>query len=435
MTGRYVLVALARPRAPWLDRVVQLANSGAMAAEVHQSVGLVDLLAQVGPSRRVSAVLLDGGAHGVDRDLVHGLRASSIAVLVIADPQASHDWASLGADAVVARDFAPHEMLDALIRFAHPVPQADFSDYEAAGVPTPGSSPWDGALVAVIGPGGTGVSTVAIAAAHGLGRAGRGPDHSTALIDLRRCAEQAMLHDIDPTSPGLLELVDLCRLGSPDDDAVRAQFSGVTNGGYDLLPGLRRSRLWMQLRPASSQQALNAVVRTYAHVVADLDSEVEGESDNGSIDVEERHQLTRLALQQAAVVLVVAHSSMKGMHSVARLIRDVVEFGVHPNAVQPVFNHAANGSRARAGYAAALAELTTGLGLAASPVFLPTRDIDDRLRALVPFPNAIVAPIHGAIEAHFRLADRPGDSANASRLPNDAQRVDRGFLGRWKTAS
>ena len=67
MSGRYVLVALARPRAPWLDRVVQLANSGAMAAEVHKCVGLVDLLAQVGPGRQVSAVLLDGGAHGVDR--------------------------------------------------------------------------------------------------------------------------------------------------------------------------------------------------------------------------------------------------------------------------------------------------------------------------------------------------------------------------------
>ncbi len=435
MNGRYVLVALARPRAPWLDRVVQLANSGAIAAEVHKCVGLVDLLAQVGPGRRVSAVLLDGGAHGVDRDLIHRLRASSIAVLVIADPHASHDWTLLGADAVVERDFAPHEMLESLLRCAHPVRQADFVDFATPATTAPGPSPWDGALVAVIGPGGTGVSTVAIAAAQGLGRTSRAAEHSTALTDLRRCAEQGMLHDTDPTSPGLLELIDLCRLGNPDPDAVRAQFSGITNRGYDLLPGLRRSRLWTQLRPASSQQALNAMMRTYDHVVADLDGDVEGESDNGSIDVEDRHQLTRLALHQATVVLVVGHSSMKGMHSVARLIREVVEFGVSPSALQPVFNHAAAGSRARAGYAAALAELTTGLGLAASPVFLPTRDIDDRLRALVPFPNAIVAPVHGAIETHLRLADRTGASERAASSSGTPDRVERGFLGRWKTAS
>ena len=435
MGGRYVLVALARPRAAWLDRVVQLANSGAMAAEVHKCVGLVDLLAQVGPARRVSAVLLDGGAHGVDRDLIHRLRAASIAVLVITDPQASHDWTALGADAVVGRDFAAHEMLDALVRYALPVPQADFDDLSAPMTGAAGPSPWSGALVAVIGPGGTGVSTVAIAAAQGLGRSGRAADNGTALIDLRLCAEQAMLHDTDPSSPGLLELVDLCRLGNPDDDAVRALLSGITNRGYDLLPGLRRSRLWTQLRPASSQQALHAIRRSYDHVVADLDGDLEGENDNGSIDVEERHQLTRLALQDAAVVLVVGHSSMKGMHSVARLIRDIVEFGVSPRAVQPVFNHAANRSRARAGYASALAELTTGLGLGASPVFLPTRDIDDRLRALVPFPNAIVGPVHGAIVAHLRLAPVSGASALGSDHADVPERIERGFLGGWKAAS
>ncbi len=435
MSGRFVLVALARPRAVWLDRVVQLANSGAVAAEVHKCVGLVDLLSQVGPGRRTSAALLDGGIHGVDRDLIHRLRASSIAVIVIADPNVSHDWTSLGADATIGRDFAAHELLDSLIRWARPVQQSDFHEFTAT-PPAPSEPvPWHGALVAVLGSGGSGVSTVSIAAAQGLGRADRRSEHTTALIDLQLCAEQAMLHDTDPTSSGLLELIDLCRLGTPDDAAVRAQFTAVTNRAYDLLPGLRRRRLWTQLRPASSQQALTAIARCYDHVVADLDGDVEGESDNGSIDVEERHQLTRIALRQAAVVLVVGHSSMKGMHSLARQIRDIVDFGVDPRAVQPVFNHAASGSRARAGYGAALAELTEGLGLVVSPVFVPTRDIDDRLRALVPFPNAIVDPVHGAIEAHLRLAARAAASANAIKPVGAPQRIKRGFLGRWKAAS
>ena len=451
MTGRYVLVALARPRAEWLDRVVKLANSGAVAADVHKSVGIVDLLAQLSPGRRVSAVLLDGGAHGVDRDLIYRLNSSGVAVLVIADPTVPHDWSALGADAVIRRDFAAHELLDTLVRSARLVHQAEFESFTPQALGPTEPVPWNGALIAVIGPGGSGVSTVAIAAAQALGRGSlagangpahrsgeqarrRSGEHASALIDLRLCAEQAMLHDADPSSPGLLELIDACRLGNPDPDVVRALFTAIPSRSYDLLPGLRRRRLWTQLRPASSQQAITAILRNYDTVVADLDADVEGEPENGSIDVEERHQLTRVALQHAAVVLAVGHSSMKGMHSLARQLRDVVDFGVPPDTIQPVFNHAATGSRARAGYAAALAELTDGLGITASPVFIPTRDIDDRLRALVDFPSAVVDPIGGAISAHLRRG-RPVAGSSRQSEHGAPTRVERGFLGRWKAAS
>ncbi len=455
MNARYVLVALARPRVDWLDRVVQLANSGAVAAEVQKCVGLVDLLSHVGPGKRVSAALLDGGAHGVDRDLIYRIRASGIAVFVVADPHVPHDWTSLGADAVLRREFAPHELLDTLVRSAQLVQHADFEQFATSGDGFT-AAPWCGSLVAVIGPGGTGVSTVAIAAAQGLGRgtsidddatanvagsrrartraARRSGDHTTALIDLRLCAEQAMLHDADPSAPGLLEVIDACRLGNPDPEAIRAQFTAIPDRCYDLLPGLRRRRLWTQLRPASSLHAVNAILGAYDVVVADLDADTEGEQENGSIDVEERHQLTRLALQHAAVVLVVGHSSMKGMHSLARLLREIVELGVAPDLVQPVFNHAASGSRARAGYTSALSELTDGLEFSASPVFVPTRDIDDRLRALVDFPSAVVDPIHGAIAAHLRRGARRGAS-DAPAEDRSPRPIAGGFLGRWKAAS
>jgi hypothetical protein len=161
--------------------------------------------------------------------------------------------------------------------------------------------------------------------------------------------------------------------------------------------------------------------------VADLDADVEGEHESGSMDVEDRHQLSRLALEHATVVLAVGHSSMKGAHSLTRIIREIVEFGVDPTVIQPVFNHAAPGARARAGYSAALAQLCDGLGLTASPIFVPTRDIDDRLRALTPFPGPIVEPVVGALAARIQMptsvTDRPGSTL--------AQR----WLGRWVAAS
>ncbi len=399
MSGRFVLVALARPRAVWLDRIVHLANSGAVAAEVRKCVGVVDLLGQIGPGRAVSAVILDAGVHGVDRDLLQRVKSMGAAVVIVRDPQVSHDWSALGADATVRHDFGAHELLETLLRSATPVARTEFAPLGPIDGHR-GVVPWDGSLIAVLGPGGTGVSTVAAAAAQGLGRVDA-RHLGIALIDLRLCAEQSVLHDADPSNPGLLEIVDLCRLGSPDPETVRSILTAIPNRSYDLLPGLRRPRLWTQLRPSSTLEALRALRRAYGIVVADLDGTLEGESECGSLDVEDRHQLSRIALEQATVVLTVGHSSMKGLHSLTRTIRDAVEFGVDPVVIQPVFNHCASGARARAGYAAALAELTDGLGLTSSPVFIPTRDIDDRVRALTPFPNAIVGPLTGSIVARI----------------------------------
>jgi hypothetical protein len=219
-----------------------------------------------------------------------------------------------------------------------------------------------------------------------------------------------MLHDADPANPGLLELIDVCRLEAPGTHVVRSLLTGIPNRSYDLLPGLRRRRLWTQLRPSSSLEALNALRRSYDAIVADLDGDLEGEAESGSIDVEDRHQLTRLA----NVVLAVGHSSMKGAHSLTRIIREVVEFGVDPTVIQPVFNHAAPGARARAGYSAALAQLCVGLDLTCSPVFIPTRDIDDRLRALTPFPGAIVDPLAGALAARISPPTVSGDRSDST---------------------
>jgi Mrp family chromosome partitioning ATPase len=418
--SRFVVATLARPRASWHDPIVQLANSGGLPIEVRKCVGVIDLLSQLTTGHPLSAVLLDGGMPGIDRDLILRLQSNGLSVMVVSDAQTPRDWPALGANVTLPASFEPHDLLDALQGSATSVHEAAFPETTDPSWREP--APWDGACVAVVGSGGSGVSTVAIAAAQGLGNGG-GRVNTVALADFCLCAEQSMLHDADPAAPGLLELLDLCRLQSPEPSAVRSFVSPIHKRGYDLLPGLRRRRLWTQLRGPSSATALKALRQTYAYVVADLDGDFEGESESGSIDVEERNQLARLTASQATVVLAVGHASMKGLHSLTRVIRDLADFNVDPSKIQPVFNLAPPNGRARAGYTAALAELTDGVGLVSSPVFVPTKDIDDRLRALVPFPTAITDPIAGSIRAHIDRAT--GDEQFAEPVP-----VKPGFLRR-----
>lgn len=426
MNSRFVLIALGRPRSVWLDHIVSIATSGAIPAEVHKAVGIVDLFTQMTGGRAASAVLLDAGAPGVDRDVITRVHACGVSVFVVTDPLVPRDWSDLGADAVFTQTFRADELLDALTRSARSIPTTSFPDV-ASDRPFIQPPPWDASLIAVIGSGGTGASTVAIAAAQGLAQSDRGTT-GVALIDLCRNAEQSMLHDADPSAPGLLELIDACRLGSPDAGAVQDHLTSIYKRGYDLLPGLRRRRLWTQLRPASSSAALAALRRCYGVVIADLDADLEGEAEAGSIDLEERHQLTRLAIDQATVTLVVGHASMKGLHSLTRVLRDLVDHGAAPSTLQPLFNFAPTGARSRSGYTAALAELTDGLGLSSTPIFVPTKDIDDRLRALVPFPSAVVEPIAGALKARLALR-QAASTAVPSPVP-----MRTGFLRRGAAA-
>ncbi len=430
MNGRYVLIALARSRVPWLERIVQITNSGALPAEIRKAVGVVDLIGQIGTGRPASAVVLDAGAPGVDRDLIFRIQTFDTSVFVVVDPSVPHDWRTLGADATLSPDFDAHDLLDALIRSSTTVANVGQLTAEPDRDRTDEPAPWDAPLIAVLGAGGTGTSTIAMATAQGLADGSGHSANQTALLDLCLSGEQVMLHDADPSSAGLLELVDRCRLGMPSPESVREHLIPVHKRGYDLLPGLRRRRLWTQLRTSSTATTLTAVRRSYELVVADLDPDLEGEQESGSVDIEDRNQLTRLAVAQATVTLIVGHASMKGLHSMTRIIRDVVEYGNDPSTIQPVFNHAPTSARAKAGYTAALAELTDGLGLSSSSIFVPTKDIDDRLRALVPFPASVVDPLAGALSA--RLSQRPAVGRHSETVGG---RVRPGFLRRGAATS
>lgn len=422
MKARYVILGLGHPRSDWFRRIAQWCNGGAIPAELVKCLSAEDIEHRLDTGRSISAVLIEAGIPGVDRDLFSAARVAGCAVIVIDDARVSRDWLALGAAAILSPGFDRHHLVDALASHAQLIERV--SDSPVPDV-EPSTNPLRGQLVAVIGAGGTGVSTVAIATAQALALTGG----RVLLADLKLNAEQAMLHDVTRPTGGLMALVDAhrtARLGREQLDEICLR---VPSRGYDLLTGLHRARFWSSVRPVAFTAALATLTNNYDRVVCDLDSDLEREETGGSLEVEERTSMTRLALHESAVVLLVGHPSMKGLHSMHRVLIELGDLGVPTAKVVPVFNQAGRSPRMRAGYTAALAELIewrNGSHPSVSPVYLPAREVDDALRTGSPLPEALTAPLLPAVTAVVGSQTAPGPSPRFQRIkPGSIRSVSR----------
>lgn len=335
--ARYVIAGAARPRSLWFNEVSQWANAGSIPAEFVKCVGLAELRSHVVSGRPLSSLLIDGGLPGLDRDLFAVAAERDIAVIVARDPRVPTDWKALGAKAVLESSFERGALLSALSATSALVSRAEPTVHNPDDQTS--ASPIQGHTFAVTGTGGTGASTVAMALAQGLGRTA---EYATnvALADLCLRADQAMLHDTQAVTPGIQELVERFRTRSLTPDDIRRLCFTIDGRGYDLLIGLRRRRFWTSLRPAACTSSLNAFANAYAASVFDVDNDVEGENESGSIDIEERNVLARTALRMADSVVVVGQASLKGLHSLTRVIHDLGDYGIDPSRIQPVLNYA-----------------------------------------------------------------------------------------------
>jgi CO dehydrogenase nickel-insertion accessory protein CooC1 len=332
------------------------------------------------------------------------------------------DWLSLGAAALLKPHYGRDELLAALTEHCIPVAR------EEAPPPAPDAAPaeWRGVVVAVTGAGGTGSSTAAIALAQALADDAR---HAglVVLADLCLHAEQAMLHHARDVVPGVQELADSHRAGTPPVDEVRSLAFVVAERRYHLILGLRRARFWTAVRPRAFEAGFDSLRRAYRVVVCDIDADVEGEDAGGSIDVEERHHFARTAATQADVVFVVGTSTMKGIHSLARVVNDMLAVGVESVRIVPVINQAPRSSRARSALTATvralLAPAAGPMGVA-EPVFLPARRVDEALRDGVRLPAGIGQPLVDALDGILESST----SASARAGP---RRIQPGSLATW----
>jgi hypothetical protein len=118
---------------------------------------------------------------------------------------------------------------------------------------------------------------------------------------------------------------------------------------------------------------------------------------------------------------------MKGVHSLVRVVHDILGVGVEPARITPVVNQAPRSPRARAVLTSAIHALVApavGPLRLAEPVFLPTRRVDEALRDGVRLPAGLDQPLVGALDAILGPAQPASDVAGP-------QRVRPGSLGTW----
>lgn len=409
---RYVLLGLARPRAAWFSEVSRWATSAIVPAEFVKCVSAEEVRARFASGRVWSAILLDGTLPVVDRDLLLAARDAGCAPIVI-DDTANRRWRDIGALAVLPTTFDRRSLLEVLESLAITVDAPMRAPDDV--VVDDGRAGADGGLVvAVCGAGGTGASTAAASLAQGLAAMGR----DVVVADLARHAEQALLHDVGDVVPGVQELVEAHRNGVPDSRAVRSLTFTMVDRGYALLLGLRRARYWPTLRPRAFEAAFGSLVSAFDVTVCDVTADFESEADAGSADVEERNVASRTAIAAADVIVVVGRPGVKGLHAMVRVVGDVVAADVPATRVLPLVMCAPRSPRSRAEITAAVHELArpvTGAIPMPSPLFLPTRSVDDAVRDGAPLPSPLPGRLADAVLAVRDLVGpRPRGSATPS---------------------
>ena len=139
--------------------------------------------------------------------------------------------------------------------------------------------------------------------------------------------------------------------------------------------------------------------------------------------------MARTTVARADVVAIVGLPGVGGIHRQARIIDDVVRFGVEPERVLPIVNRGPRAPRLRADIARTLAgALSAFRGEAvdvASPLFIADRRrLDEVHRDGVPLPRPIVEPVGAAVNALLeRVVPR--------RVVAEPVPVAPGTLGSW----
>lgn len=425
MSDHYAVLGLARVRAAWFRDLSRWSTSAALPIEFVKCVSAEEVRARLSSGRGFSALVIDASLHSLDRDLTDTTRSAGCAVVAVTDGSSRRDWAALGVDAVLTEPVTRDAVRNVLREHAHPL--ATFTEGLDLAPPRQVSG-WRGLLVVALGGGGVGTSTIAMAVAQGLAGDAR-QTGLVALVDLARRADLALLHDTGDVVPGVPELVEVHRARTPSPEEVRRMAFDCVERGYQLYLGLRRPRDWVALRPRAFEAALDGILRSHRVTVADVDAELEGEADCGSVDVEERNVMARTAVRSADVVVVVGSSGLAGVHRLAHIVDDVVRFGVDGARILPVVNRGPRQPPSRAEVAKALATALSRLHgrpvAVPSPLHLPERKgVEASHRDAAPLPRSIVDPVAAAVRA---LLDRAPARAEPS-----AERVRPGSLGAWR---
>jgi cellulose biosynthesis protein BcsQ len=427
--ARFVVLGLAPVRSEWFRTVARWANEAAIPVEFIKCISTTEVRARLDDGRPFSALLVDASSPGIDRDLFDHAVEHGCAPVVIDNGLVERSWSELGVSAVLPERFESADLISTLERVSQQI--------DRAGTLTPPSltqteGPSGSRTIVVTGAGGMGTSTVAMALAQGLGRL---PERRRLLLaDMALRSSQAMMHDARDVVPGLTELVEGHRLGTPADDTIAEGIFSLPDRGYHLLLGLRHECDWQSVSARSLDAAWASMDRLYTTTVADITGDFEGSEGTGANDLDDRNRLARTAARRADLVVVVGSPGSWGVHRLVQTILNLIDLGVPTERILPCVNHAPRKPRARSGITAAVGDLVSSraqdAGPLATPVFVPTRKhLDEVLRDGDALPSQLSDPVSSACNA---LLNRPANHARPAPSPEPVA-VAPGSLGTWAT--
>jgi hypothetical protein len=331
-------MTLAHGRAVWPRELARQATTGVLPLNVLPCLSVPEAVVRLEMGQAVGAVLIDVDLDLPRRDFLDLARTLGVAVVAVTSEAAGPLWsrrqtevANLGIESFLSAPIDRGELLKLTQQSGR---RERDRTTERAIAPQP-----SGVVIAVLGAGGTGASTVGAAIAQGIATSRR-----VVLADLARRADQAMLHGTE-VIPALSELVDAHSARDLTAPEITAMTFDISSRGYRLLAGLRRPRDWSAVRPRALSAALDGLQRCFDVVIADTDCDLDGEADTGSQDVEDQHLLARTAIRRAALVMAVGAPGVKGLHALCRTVHELLEFGIPLSRVQPVLNAAPGGRR------------------------------------------------------------------------------------------
>lgn len=423
---RWVVLGLAHPRAPWFSAMARWSTAAAIPVDFIKCVSADEARARLSGGRPFSCLLVGGDVGGLDRDLVDTAHRAG-ATVVVAGPPAERDWDELGVSSVLPATFERDTLMSTLREFATPIARIESIPQPE---PLERDGSWRGRLIAVTGAGGVGTSVTAMSVAQAFAAE---PSNAAMVLlaDLALNAEQAMLHDAREVVPGVQEFCEAHRTGRLPVDQVRSFAFDAAGRGYHLLLGLRCHRDWTAVRPRAFAASIDGMQRSYRLVIADIDSDTEGEESTGSLDVEDRNAMARQVTQRADLLLAVGNPTTKGLYSLARVVRSLLATGVDPGRIVAVCNRSPRSPRKRAESVRTIAEL---LGSDAddigNPVFLGARsDVDDAIRDGRPLSPQLGRTLHAELVRRLDTLASPVDLSRGSPSDTTPELVTPGSIG------
>lgn len=345
-TPRHVLLGLAPPRTAWFRELSAWASSAVVPVEFVRCVSLAEVRDRWRRAEGHAMVIVDEATDGLAA-LVDEAAAWDVALIVVgapADPATASDGTWRG----LPRTFSPRLLIETL-EDLDSGPDQDRRDVAARR----GARP-RGEVVTVVGADGAGSQAVATGLAQGLA-----VRDEVVLADLRRDGPLAALHDAEVRVPALPELVDACRLDATLPLRAAEFVLAVPERGYDLVLGMRRSLQWVGMRSSAVGRALDELAGFAPLIVHLADSDLEGEVETGSLDVEDRHRLARESVVRAAAVVITVAPTTAGLFAAVGLAADAVGLGVVTSRLIFAMGPSRRGGRCPGAVAAALPQLVS----------------------------------------------------------------------------